>query len=218
MPKKGMHHTEEWKQRLSLANKGNKYNLGKHHSKETKQKISLGNKWKHNKKLSEEHKKKISLSLIGNTRTLGYKPSEITKRKISLAHKGKKRPPFSEEHKKKLSIARIKYMTSGKHKFKDTSIEIIMENELKRKNIYYEKQVPLCKVCIADFYLPQYRIVIFCDGTYWHSREINQGRDIAQDTVLTFNGFNVYRFTEVEIKKSVKKCIRDIYLAVRKEK
>ena len=193
MPKKGYKQTEEHKQKEKEHSP--KYWLGK--KRPSPSKIS-------NKKNSEANKK--------------IKHTKKWNKNVSLAKTGKKRMPFSNEWKRKMRENHIKYVTSGKVKNKDTSIEIAIENELKRKNIYYEKQVPLCKVCIADFYLPQYRIVIFCDGTYWHSREINQGRDIAQDTVLTFNGFNVYRFTEVEIKKSVKKCIRDIYLAVRKEK
>jgi len=36
---------------------------------------------------------------------------------------------------------------------------------------------------------------------------INKGGDIAQDTVLYFKGYRVYRFAETEIKKSAKKCI-----------
>ena len=54
-------------------------------------------------------------------------------------------------------------------KRKDTSIELKMERELKRNNIYYQKQVPLCKIAIVDFYLSEQKIVIECDGDYWHN-------------------------------------------------
>jgi very-short-patch-repair endonuclease len=176
----------------------------------------LGNKRTLGKKLSEDHKKKIGLSHKGIKTCLGKHHSAETKTKISLSLKnnsnclGKKKLPMSEITKQKLREATIRYRVSGKVKNKETSIELAMENELKRRNIYYEKQVPLCKVCISDFYLPQYRAVIFCDGTYWHSRKVNKGRDIAQDTVLTFNGFNVYRFSETEINKSAEKCLDKI--------
>jgi len=75
--------TPEYRQKMSLALKGNKNSLGHKHSDETKRKMSLAKKglntWMKGKHLSEE-----------------------TKRKLSLAHKGK---TFSEEHKKKLSLA-----------------------------------------------------------------------------------------------------------------
>ena len=35
-------------------------------------------------------------------------------------------------------------------------------------------------------------------------------KDINQDVILTFNGFNVYRFTETEINKSPRRCINKI--------
>ena len=59
--------SEETKIKISLKNKGHKYNLGK--------------------KRSEETKKKMSDALKGNTRTLGKKYSEERKEKISEAQK-----------------------------------------------------------------------------------------------------------------------------------
>lgn len=94
--------------------------------------------------------------------------------------------------------------------FKDTKIELKMEAELQRRGINYEKQVPLCKVARVDFYLPEYRIVIQCDGDYWHNLPKVKERGIKQDSVLTFNGFNVYRFWEHEIKESVEYCVDKI--------
>jgi len=96
-------------------------------------------------------------------------------------------------------------------KFKDTSIELKMERELIRNNISYEKQVNVEHIAIVDFLLSN-KIIIQCDGDYWHSQKINKGRDIAQDTVLTFNGYKVYRFWEHEINKSVKNCLAKVFI------
>ncbi len=52
--------------------------------------------------------------------------------------------------------------------------------------------------------------MIQCDGDYWHNLLDHKTRDEQQDKVLTFNGFNVYRFWEHEINESVEKCMKQI--------
>ena len=179
--------------------------LGKHHSKKTKEKMSKRHK---GKQFSEETKRKMREHHKG---MLGKKFSEKAKRKMSKSLKGVNNPLYGKHHsevaKRKMREATIRYLSSGKMKNKETIIEQKIEAELKRRNIYYEKQVPLYKVTLTDFYLPETRTVIYCDGDYWHSREGRKDRDINQDIILTFNGFNVYRFTEMEINKSPKRCI-----------
>lgn len=118
--------------------------------------------------------------------------------KVNLGHKR------SEEVKQKKREWMIEHPNRI---FKDTKIELSMEAELQRRRINYQKQVPLCKIARVDFYLPEYRIVIQCDGDYWHNLSLVKEKDIRQDKVLTFNGFNVYRFWEYEIKKSAKSCV-----------
>ena len=85
-----------------------------------------------------------------------------------------------------------------------------METELKKRNINYQKQIYLCKIATVDFYLSGYRIVIQCDGDYWHNLPEVKERDERQDKVLIFNGFNVYRFWEHEINDSVEECINQL--------
>jgi very-short-patch-repair endonuclease len=130
----------------------------------------------------------------GRKNSLGYKYTDIQKQKMRKSHN------YPNERK-----------YNPNRKFKDTSIELKIETELQRRNINYQKQVPLCKIAIVDFYLPEYRIVIQCDGDYWHNLPGVKEKDERQDKVLIFNGFNIYRFWEHEINESVKKCI-DIVL------
>jgi len=68
-------------------------------------------------------------------------------------------------------------------------------------------------VAIVDFYLPEYRIVIECDGDYWHNLPGTREKDEMKDKVLIFNGFNVYRFWEHEINESVESCINKLLLS-----
>lgn len=190
-----------------------------------KNKIRLGNKGKpkseiHKKhikdawldgKYTEETRKKQRESKIGEKNPMFGK--KLTQKQIDDL-KVYSKSPESRQKKREWSIA------NPNRKFKETSIEIKVETELKRRGIVYEKQVPLCKIAIVDFYLPGYRMVIQCDGCYWHNCPTCKRSDIKgatekdkrQDLVLTFNGFNVYRFWEHEINKSVEECINRINL------
>ena len=134
----------------------------------------------------------------------GHKQSNTGRTHIKKGQKlslGSKR---SEEHKRKKREWMIEHPNRI---FKDTKIELKMEAELQKRGINYQKQVPLCKIARVDFYLPEYRIIIQCDGDYWHNLENVKERSVRQDKLLTFNGFNVYRFWEHEIKESVESCV-----------
>jgi DNA mismatch endonuclease (patch repair protein) len=102
-------------------------------------------------------------------------------------------------------------------KFKDTSIELKVENELLLRRINFQKQVPLCKVARVDFLLKDHKVVIQCDGCYWHGCPIHypkntKKKDIKQDSILRLNGYKVYRFWEHDINNSVSDCIDRIPL------
>jgi len=91
MCKLGHKFSEEFKQKISLANKGHiAWNKGKSVSEQLKQRISLTLKnkhlssWNKGKCWSKEHKQKISLTKRGRH----LSTSEETKLKISLAMKG----------------------------------------------------------------------------------------------------------------------------------
>jgi group I intron endonuclease len=109
---KGQKISEEQRQKLRLANLGKKQSpetirkrvesrKGYKHSEETLRKISLSNK---GKKLSEETKRKLSIINTGKS----YICSEETRKKISLGLKGNKNrigKKISEEHRRRFSEA-----------------------------------------------------------------------------------------------------------------
>lgn len=140
--------------------------------------------------------------------------SGIPIRNISEALKGKpsafKGKHHTLETRKKLSKATTEQLASGRMGKKDTSIELKMENGLKRNNIYYQKHVPLCNITVPDFYLPEYKAVIYVDGDYWHSLPNVKNRDKKQNSILKQNGYRALRFWGHEINKSVDDCIRRI--------
>lgn len=166
-------------------------------------------------KRSEEHISKLKVALKGNKNSLGVVPSKETREKIGFYWRGKKR---TEETKEKIRQSKVEWHKfNSNRKFKETKIELKIEEELIKRGINYQKQVPLCKIAIVDFYLPEHRVVIQADGCYWHNCPLHgkgfidkEDKDIKQNLVLTFNGFNVYRFWEHEINTSVEGCINKI--------
>ena len=97
---KGKYVSNETRTKISKYKSKNpsKSMLGKRHSDETKQKISVANKGKHP---SEEARKKMSDARKGeNNGMYGKHHSEETKKKLSEARKGKK---MSDEFRKKRS-------------------------------------------------------------------------------------------------------------------
>jgi len=131
-----------------------------------------------------------SESAMGNTKNIGRK--------------------HTIEARKKMSIKRIENPSKV---YKYTKIEIAIENLLKKSNIDYLKQIPLCKVTVSDFFIEEYGIAIFCDGCYWHGCKLHRSIDKVvelnknQNRVLRKNGISVIRLWEHEIKENPEKCI-----------
>ena len=150
----------------------------------------IKNKWKDKKyrqklekslkgrKFSEEGKKALSEGQKGK---IGYWTgkhlSEEHKRKISDSEKGKIPPwkgtKLSVDHKNKIMKSIGKYFENNK-----SGIEIKVENQFLNYGIKYFTQKPLNNGhFIIDFYLPEYQLVIECNGDYWHSRPERKKRD-----------------------------------------
>lgn len=106
-------------------------------------------------------------------------------------------------------------------KFSNTIIEQKIAKELTKRGIYYQQNIGLCNIANVDFYLPEYRIVIECDGCYYHACPEHGSPKHHQDAskidarkteVLRFHEFKVFRFWGHEINKSPEECINMIKL------
>lgn len=165
-----------------------------------KQCFQKGNKINLGRIQTEEHIRKRSEATKGHPCYNPFKKGNQLA-KLGKGHLGKK-------HSKETKRKNREWQINNPNKvFKDTSIELKIEAELKKQNINYQKQVPLCKIAIVDFYLPEHKTVIQCDGDYWHNKSGAKEKDERQDKVLILNGFNVHRFWEHEINESAEKCI-----------
>lgn len=76
-----------------------------------------------------------------------------------------------------------------------------MKNILIENNFRFKEQVVFPKICIADFFLPEYKLAIFCDGEYWHNYPIGKRRDKEQVEKLNKIGIKAIRLWGKQIKE-----------------
>ncbi len=206
---------------------GHKINLGKHHSEEARRKIGEASK---GRKASLETRKRMSEVQKGKKRSIE------TRRKISEVLKGKRTGKrnnlwkggriekicriceklfYVDNCRKDLAVV-CSHKCNGvwtklQQKNKETKIEKMIEWELLARNIPYDKQVPISVAhTIVDFLLPD-KIIVYCDGDYWHSFPERKIRDTKQNLILASLGYKVFRFSEKDIKKSASKCMDKIF-------
>jgi DNA mismatch endonuclease Vsr len=129
--------------------------------------------------------------------------------KCSISHKEQWRIlPFEEkERRRKLWASQ-----ALKCRKKRTSIELIVDEWLNDLGVVFQTQVQMGR-WIPDFYIPSKKVVIECDGDYWHcsphrydrslANEVqrkNMDRDARKDVFLCGNGIRVIRLWENEIR------------------
>ena len=107
----------------------------------------------------------------------------------------------------------------------NTKIDLKMNEIL--ENMRYKHEMYPKMFGNPDFVLPRKRIVIFCDGDFWHGYryhekkrlskkfwrdkiERNMRRDVKVSRRLRREGWSVLRFWEHDIEKNPEKCIRRI--------
>jgi len=243
---KGKVFSNDSRRRMSESNSGEKHYLyGKHHSEETKEKMRAA---KIGKPISDETRAKMSkahkdlylnkLCSVGikNKRyngCTGKHHSEATKKKISEANIGKhhsyetkmlisascKKALLSEEVRNKIRVARRNQILP----FKDTKIEVALQNKLLLSEIFFEKHKNILGQ--PDIFIAP-NVCIFCDGAYWHAdprlfkaEDIMYGGIVAQQIwnkdnritkKLESDGYLVLRFWEREIMGNTDDCMHII--------
>ncbi len=93
----------------------------------------------------------------------------------------------------------------------ETSIEEKVRVALVEAGIEFEQEVKFGRFH-ADFVLNGLKIVIECDGIYWHSRPWSKERDKKKDLLLQENGFTVIRLPEELIRKTDQKGLINLVL------
>ena len=83
-----------------------------------------------------------------------------------------------------------------------SSIELLVEAELIRLGEVFESSKPVGH-WLLDFFLPDRKLVLECDGDYWHSIPEVAARDLRKDTWLRQHGYEVVRLSENDIRENV---------------
>ena len=118
---------------------------------------------------------------------------------------------------------------------KDTSIEVILRRALWEKGYRYRKNYKELPGC-PDIVLTKYKIVVFCDGEFFHGKNWeelrehlknsnnsqfwiskiarNIDRDDEVNKQLIAMGWTVLRFWGKDIKKHPEECIKAIEEAI----
>lgn len=92
----------------------------------------------------------------------------------------------------------------------DTSIERKIEAYLKAlSSVGWEKHYPLSRFSV-DFAIPEKKVFIECDGTYWHSLPAAIKRDAQKDRLAAERGWTMIRLPEKAINGDLAGCYRRI--------
>lgn len=93
-------------------------------------------------------------------------------------------------------------------------IEELMEKELLKWNINFQKQYELRlndkKFTVIDFFIPEKKLAIYCDGTEFHKDPQRIIMDKQQDRKLQAIGYHVFRFSGSEIIGNITGCVMEI--------
>ena len=189
----GYSHTDEAKEKIRAATKGNTNMLGKTHGAETRARMSVaskGNKRSIGRVLSEEAKAKISAANKGRVR------SEETRKKIGDASRGNKYSVgrvLSDETKAKMSAK-----AKGRVVSEETRIKIseglkgrVFNEETKAKLTGAENHKSLA-IVINDKYYESINVAAKSEGI--------KGGTIRRRVLSTTGNFDDYRFATLEEK------------------
>lgn len=140
-----------------------------------------------------------------------------TRAKISAANKGRRWPQRARErvHRKlqalpiELRRARVLPALTASLRANPSSLEVVVRQVLDALGVVYEPSVQIGPY-VADMLVPHSRLVIECDGDYWHSRPGALERDMRKDKYLEANGYRVLRLGERVIKAITKQALREL--------
>lgn len=190
-----------------------KSSLGKKRTDEHKKIISKTHKGKNVSKETREKHSKTNIEYY-KTHNAYWEGKQLSKEVCKKLSESKKK--YYAEHPE--AIEKIRENRANQIiPIKDTTIEISVQGLLSKLNIEFLKHRTFKSLGIksaytyhqVDLYLPKYRLLIECDGDYWHSDKIvKNGKsqviiDEEQTKDAELAGYKVLRLKEKNIKKDI---------------
>lgn len=212
----GMRLSTATKEKMSKILLGSKRHLGKPHTEATKRQlrekaIALGFVGKNHPNWKGGLPKcidcGIELSAYGYIRCKNCAVEELKRnpRMIGFKH--------SRETKDLLRTKTVRQLQTGMLK-QDTSIELKMKGVLDKNKIEYKHPYNFKDKFLCDFAIPDRRVIIECDGDYWHNREDTRKRDKSKNGYIRKCGWTLLRFWEHEINDNIDECFDTVQEAI----
>ena len=105
-----------------------------------------------------------------------------------------------------------------------TSIEDTLYDEFVSRGLSVQRHYQLWSsgklIRIADLAIPEHKIIIECDGDFWHANPAkfphenlepvqlsNIRKDREKDSLSELFGWTVYRFFEADIRENASECV-----------
>ena len=108
---------------------------------------------------------------------------------------------------KPVGLIRIPFGRKPKPKYSNTGIELAVRAVLIAERVAYRQQAFLGSWPV-DFYIPKLKLVIECDGDYYHHLPGAPEKDLRRTQWLRDHGYRIVRLTETEINRDVKGCVK----------
>jgi very-short-patch-repair endonuclease len=191
---------KHWKIKDNSNRLGKKYALGKHWilSDESKANVSKGvletfknGRVVHNKGKTKDNYEplaKVSKSLTG------YVKSKEHIENLKKSFIGRK------NNRNYIEGSRLGGINCQKTiKKSNTRPERILSEILDSLSIKHISQYPLLNITVTDEFLPEYKIAIYADGDYWHTKPGKKEKDEKVNIKLIENGYKVFRFWEKDL-------------------
>jgi very-short-patch-repair endonuclease len=112
--------------------------------------------------------------------------------------------PKSEDHRRRCVQGLARRWASEE----PTDIEKAVQNFLTKLGYEFIREYPIDRY-LADFYLPEFKLVIEVDGDYWHSLPGAKEHDAKRDIFFKNLGYEVLRLTGSQILKDEDFCIQE---------
>ena len=138
---------------------------------------------------------------------------------------------WKNEYSLKMRHHIIRRLQNNEMPFIHTRIEKKIAHTMQNRRINFVAQYAIDRKFVCDFAIPKYKIIIECDGDYWHAnpkiydltnldsrQKANLQRDKFKDKYLTKKGWLVLRFFEEDIKKSAAKCVDKVENTIKNRK